>query len=1245
MEELVKHLSRCQHLGWMKVIELKSASIHWLSCGRRWAEPDLWSKMFCILSDCQLLLLDDLEVHPLLLAERAETCTIWLLRYTLHVTSAPPCPAPKDVPDKGARRQSMYRSSAGDMSATRVTVNTSSHSHRCSSASLQGFLSRRLKDSLRRTRSHPKLSRQSSLKSEKKTERGVWVAGSRCVTLWVCDVMLVSCCRCVMQRLRCGSQESLLRASGVSSLELKMDQSVIIKPVHSSLLGQDYCFEVTTSTGTKCFSCRSAAERDKWMENLRRAVHPNKDNSRRVENVLTVWVIEAKDLPAKKRYFCELCLDDSLYARTSCKLKTDNIFWGERFDFSSLPSISAVTLHLYKDPDRKRKKDKSSYVGLVNMPVATVTSRQLVEKWYSVSTPSTSRGKSCVPTVRIKARYQSIVILPMEQYKEFAEYISSNYLLLCNTLEASINLRAKEELAAALVHILHSTGKAKDFLTDLMMSEVDRCRDNDQLIFRENTLATKSIEEYLKLIGQKYLQDALGEFIKALYESDENCEVDPSRCATSDLAEHQANLRMCCELAFCKILDSYRVFPRELKEVFASWRQECGNRGRPDISERLISASLFLRFLCPAVMSPSLFDLMQGYPDERTARTLTLIAKVIQTLANFSKFGTKEEYMLFMNDFVEHQWSSMQRFLQEISNPDGLSHTAGFDGYIDLGRELSSLHTLLTELEQSCLSKLGPLPRILRDVSAALANPGGVANSAGISVSSPEPQRVVSPPPLSPPLSPPLAACNPSVGLQGSIGLDGGLVDFTRLPSPTPENKDLFFVTKGSSLQPASGLRGSPAPSSSYSEPNENEAPFEPTNVGRRDGPGLTNESRSLSLVDLQDSSPSDGLDDSQWQRRTGLLPLSFQNPVYHMTTTSPRQPQHTDATPSDGSVGSQGNADDRTGVVTKPAFLTQMSVGLGGSGGERGERMSAMSSSSSGEEYSRRALSLTETGSSAPPRQNSSGPQRRIDQPPPPSSAPPGPPRGRTPPSMLSGGGGSAYPPRPASGSMMSSSPDWPSSGQSRLRQTSSSSKGDSPEKQRPATKAPSPCALDRTAAWLLNMNSASSYGDTEEDRHDDALIDKYQQEITLLQEKLRVAALRQEECEARLLVQDQQNQRMLQEYQARLEDTESRLRRLQDDKDLQMNSIISRLMAVEEELKKDHSDMQAVVDSKQKIIEAQEKRIASLDAANTRLMAALTQLKERYAVTSQRNGLSPSNTSSLQITENGEFRNSGNC
>lgn len=287
------------------------------------------------------------------------------------------------------------------------------------------------------------------------------------------------------------------------------------------------------------------------------------------------------------------------------------------------------------------------------------------------------------------------------------------------------------------------------------------------------------------------------------------------------------------------------------------------------------------------------------------------------------------------------------------------------------------------------------------------------------------------------------------------------LIDFTRLPSPTPENKDLFFVTRSSGVQP------SPARSSSYSEANEPDLQ-------------MANGGKSLSMVDLQDARTLDGeagspagpdalTADGQapasqlvagWParaapaslaglatvRRAGqtpttpgtsegtpgrpqlLAPLSFQNPVYQMAAGLPLSPRGLGDSGSEGhsSLSSHSNSEELAAAAKLGSFS---------SAAEELARRPG--------ELARRQMSLTEKGGQPTvPRQNSAGPQRRIDQPPPPPPPPPPAPRGRTPPTLLS----TLQYPRPSSGTLASASPDWAGPG-ARLRQPSSSSKGDSPE------------------------------------------------------------------------------------------------------------------------------------------------------------------------------------------------------
>ncbi|CAN8173902.1 unnamed protein product, partial [Coccothraustes coccothraustes] len=521
--------------------------------------------------------------------------------------------------------------------------------------------------------------------------------------------------------------------------------NVTVRPVHGSVVGERFCFQVITPEGSRSFGCASLAERDRWIEELRRTAQPNKDNCERLDLSLTLWLYEGRHLPPRRRLRCHLQLDGAVFARTTAKTAgaDGQLFWGELFHLAALPPARALTVALCRhDPAGWHP------VASVTIPLAELAAAgQPLERWYPLSGSGGGGGGGAegVPALRLRGRYRQVRVLPIVRYKELAEFITFHYRELCGCLEPAIAVRHKEELAGALVRVLQSTGKAKSFLIDLGVAELDRFDEREALIFRENTLATKAIDEYMKLVGAKYLQDTLGEVVAQLCSSEESSEVDPSRCSGLELSEHQQHLRQVCEETLRRITDGSESFPAELGEVFAAWRDECAARGKAAIGQRLVSASLFLRFLCPAIMSPSLFGLVQEYPGEATARSLTLVAKVIQNLANFTTFGDKEPYMTFMNDFLEQNWATMTEFLQAVATPEASAHMATYDGFVDLALELATLHLLLCDifssLDQATQEELEPLPTILRAIREGTPVPVSVRLSSAAGRSPSEPPK------------------------------------------------------------------------------------------------------------------------------------------------------------------------------------------------------------------------------------------------------------------------------------------------------------------------------------------------------------------------------------------------------------------------------------------------------------------------------------------------------------------------
>ncbi|NXL54508.1 RASL1 protein, partial [Podilymbus podiceps] len=208
-------------------------------------------------------------------------------------------------------------------------------------------------------------------------------------------------------------------------------------------------------------------------------------------------------------------------------------------------------------------------------------------------------------------------------------------------LEEVTSGESRQDVATKLVKIFLGQGLAVPLLDYLTTRELARTTDPNTL-FRSNSLASKSVEQFMKVVGLPYLHEVLKPVVNRIFEEKKYVELDPgkmelSRGRRGSLSEARVResslelLRGYLGAIIDAIVGSAEKCPLVMRVAFKQLRRRVEERFPSEQHEEVryfsISGFLFLRFFAPAVLTPKLFSLREQHAEPRTGRTLLLLAK------------------------------------------------------------------------------------------------------------------------------------------------------------------------------------------------------------------------------------------------------------------------------------------------------------------------------------------------------------------------------------------------------------------------------------------------------------------------------------------------------------------------------------------------------------------------------------------------------------------------------------------
>ncbi|KAI1308277.1 Rho GTPase activation protein [Xylaria venustula] len=423
--------------------------------------------------------------------------------------------------------------------------------------------------------------------------------------------------------------------------------------------------------------------------------------------------------PLIGHYLAEVVLDGEVRSRTATQADTKNPFWRETVQFSELPAtlpcLSIVLKKLDGNLESLTHQVQASLglpksgnltetvCGVVEVPLDKMEKGKEYEEWYAVY----DEKQESVGSMFLRIDHTELIVLTAKDYQPLSELLHRFSTGLTTQITQSTPGMLRK-LSEILVNIFQVSGAATEWLMTLVEDEIDgvgnqnsmkrlrfsrRMKSNESsasasdreqlvrdmskslmgeanLLFRGNSLLTQALEFHMRRLGKEYLEDVLGDKIYEINEINPDCEVDPSRIErVEDLQQHWKLLIQLTTELWELISASANKLPLELRGVLKYVRAVAEDRYGDflrTVNYTSVSGFLFLRFICPAILNPKLFGLLRDNPRPRAQRTLTLIAKGLQALANLSSFGKKESWMEYMNRFLGHHRQSFKNFIDQL---------------------------------------------------------------------------------------------------------------------------------------------------------------------------------------------------------------------------------------------------------------------------------------------------------------------------------------------------------------------------------------------------------------------------------------------------------------------------------------------------------------------------------------------------------------------------------------------------